>query len=77
MWTALVVEYCNYAALTLALAPVNSAWFNIANEVNSDFREEIGWPELVATRLTFAIRYLRKTAPTWVSSPRTMGRPER
>ena len=49
MWTALVVDIAIMAALTLPLAPVNSAWFNIANEVNSDFREEIGWPELVAT----------------------------
>jgi len=49
VWTALVVDIAIMAALTLPLAPVNSAWFNIANEVNSDFREEIGWPELVAT----------------------------
>src|SRR5262249_19500423 len=26
-----------------------SAWFQVANQVNGDFREEIGWPELVAT----------------------------
>jgi hypothetical protein len=47
--TALTVSAVIAAALTLPLAPVNSAWFRIANEVNGDFREEIGWPELVAT----------------------------
>lgn len=36
------------AAVVLPLAPVNSAWWNVANKINSDFREEIGWPELVA-----------------------------
>jgi hypothetical protein len=36
------------AAVTLPLAPVNSGWWQLANKVDSDFREEIGWPELVA-----------------------------
>jgi 4-amino-4-deoxy-L-arabinose transferase-like glycosyltransferase len=36
------------AAVTLPLAPVNSRWWQVANKVDGDFREEIGWPELVA-----------------------------
>jgi 4-amino-4-deoxy-L-arabinose transferase-like glycosyltransferase len=36
------------AAITLPLAPVNSHWWQVANNIDSDFREEIGWPELVA-----------------------------
>ena len=49
LWTALVVDIAILAAITLPLAPVNSAWFKVANEENGDFREEIGWPELVET----------------------------
>lgn len=36
------------AAITLPLAPVNSHWWQVANKIDSDFREEIGWPQLVA-----------------------------
>jgi len=36
------------AALVLPLAPVNSAWWHVANKIDGDLREEIGWPELVA-----------------------------
>ncbi len=37
------------AAITLPIAPINSAWWNIASDMNSDLKEEIGWPELVQT----------------------------
>ncbi|HYL12359.1 MAG TPA: glycosyltransferase family 39 protein [Terriglobales bacterium] len=60
VWTALVVDIAIAAALTLPLAPVNSAWFKMANEVNGDFqREEIGWPELVET-----VAHIRDSLPT-------------
>jgi Dolichyl-phosphate-mannose-protein mannosyltransferase len=36
------------AAVVLPVAPVSSAWWNVANKINSDFREEIGWPDLAA-----------------------------
>jgi len=36
-------------AVVLPIAPVNSSWWKAANRVNDDFREEIGWPELVDT----------------------------
>lgn len=44
----LVIGGVMAAALTLPMAPVNSKWWQIANKVDGDFREEIGWPELVA-----------------------------
>ena len=37
------------AALVLPLAPVGSRLWNIADKVHDDFREELGWRELVAT----------------------------
>jgi len=36
------------AAITLPIAPVNSKWWQVANKIDSDFREEIGWPQLVS-----------------------------
>ncbi len=35
------------SAFFLPLAPLHSRWWKIASEINSDLREEIGWPELV------------------------------
>ena len=37
------------AVVVLPLAPIKSAWRNLAAGVNGDLREEIGWPELVET----------------------------
>lgn len=37
------------AALTLPLAPVNSAWWAIASSIDPERKEELGWPELVET----------------------------
>ena len=36
------------AFFALPMTPVNSSLWNIAVKVNDDFREELGWPELVA-----------------------------
>jgi hypothetical protein len=58
LWTALAVDIAMMAALTLPLAPVSSVWFKVANEVNGDFREEIGWPELVET-----VAHIRDSLP--------------
>jgi hypothetical protein len=49
MWTALALGAGIAIAFTLPIAPVTSRWFAIASTVNGDFREEIGWPELVET----------------------------
>jgi 4-amino-4-deoxy-L-arabinose transferase-like glycosyltransferase len=46
---ALVADVAIAAAFTLPIAPPNSAWAQHAFKVNGDFREEIGWPELVET----------------------------
>ena len=37
------------AAYFVPLAPIHSGWERRAFKVNEDFREEIGWPELVQT----------------------------
>jgi Dolichyl-phosphate-mannose-protein mannosyltransferase len=58
VWTALAMDIAIMAAITLPVAPVNSAWFKRANEVNGDFREEIGWPELVET-----VAHIRDSLP--------------
>jgi 4-amino-4-deoxy-L-arabinose transferase-like glycosyltransferase len=49
VWTALAVDALIAVAFTLPIAPIGSSWFAVANAVNADFREEIGWPELVET----------------------------
>ncbi|MGA2268966.1 MAG: glycosyltransferase family 39 protein [Bryobacteraceae bacterium] len=36
-------------AVVLPIAPVNSPWWRVVDKANDDFREEIGWPELVET----------------------------
>jgi len=47
-FAALLLGGVIVASVTIPLAPVNSRWWSFANKVNGDFREEIGWPELVA-----------------------------
>ena len=49
IWTALVADALIAAAFFLPLAPINSVGFKVANKINGDLREEIGWPELVET----------------------------
>jgi hypothetical protein len=48
-WVALVADAGIAGALMLPLAPINSSWFHVSNQINGDLREEIGWPELVQT----------------------------
>jgi hypothetical protein len=48
-WTALAVDIVFIGAMFLPIAPIGSRWWNIAMQVNGDFREELGWPELTAT----------------------------
>ena len=49
LWTALVIDAVLIGSVTLPIAAPNSAWAQRAMKVNGDFREEIGWPELVQT----------------------------
>jgi hypothetical protein len=46
---AITVGAIAAGALVLPVAPVNSAVWRLAAEVHDDFKEEIGWPELVET----------------------------
>jgi hypothetical protein len=46
---ALAVGGALSIAFSLPIAPVNSSLWKVVNRVNEDFREEIGWPELVET----------------------------
>lgn len=49
VWTALVADLLVGAAFFLPIAPVNSRVWKAANNLQGDFRDEIGWPELVET----------------------------
>jgi hypothetical protein len=46
-YAALAVGAVIAMALVLPLTPVNSSWWQTANHINSDLREEVGWPGLV------------------------------
>ena len=46
-WTALAVNILVVAAYMLPIAPINSSWWHRMVALNSDFAEEIGWPDLV------------------------------
>lgn len=46
------------AAITLPIAPIQSRWWKIANSMNDDLGEEVGWPELVET-----VAKIRETLP--------------
>lgn len=48
-WSTFAAGGVIAAAYILPIAPVNSPWWKMVNESNDSFREEIGWPELVAT----------------------------
>jgi hypothetical protein len=47
VWAALVFEVVLTTAFWLPLAPLNTRWWAITNEVQGDFREQLGWRELV------------------------------
>ena len=46
-WAGVVITIFFSAACFVPMAPVDSRWARQAFKVNEDFREEIGWPELV------------------------------
>lgn len=48
-WIVLVADTVLVGSFTLPIAAANSTWAARAMKVNEDFREEIGWPELVET----------------------------
>ena len=48
-WRTLGIGGLCLAALMVPVAPVNSAWWRIADAVNGQFNMEVGWPELAKT----------------------------
>ncbi len=49
-WRAIFVSGLATAAVTLPVAPLNSAWWRIADHMNGgNFNMQIGWPDLVET----------------------------
>jgi dolichyl-phosphate-mannose-protein mannosyltransferase len=48
VWAVLVVELVVTLAFWLPMAPLNTRWWAITNDVQGDFREQLGWYELVA-----------------------------
>ena len=44
MWISLLTATLCTSALTLPIAPLNSAWWRVANNVNGNFAMEVGWP---------------------------------
>ncbi len=47
--TALALDILLTAAVALPIEPINSGWGRIAMKINGDYRDEIGWPELMQT----------------------------
>ena len=49
-WRTLLVAGLTTAAVTLPVAPLNSAWWRVADHLNGgNFNMQIGWPELAET----------------------------
>jgi dolichyl-phosphate-mannose-protein mannosyltransferase len=48
-WTALAIDIAVVSVIALPLAPINSRWGRTAVKINGNFRDAIGWPELVRT----------------------------
>jgi hypothetical protein len=48
-WAALAIDIAAAAAVALPLERINSGWGRIAMRINGDYRDEIGWPELMQT----------------------------
>jgi hypothetical protein len=48
-WTALLVDIVFFAVFLLPVGRINSRWWTIANNIQGDYREELGWPDLTQT----------------------------
>lgn len=57
-WWALAISGILVAVVVLPIAPLGSHWWSVANELNDNFNEEIGWPEM-----TEAVARVRDTLP--------------
>ena len=57
-WRALAWGGLIVGAVTIPLAPVNSAWWRVADSLNGNFNSDIGWPDMVET-----VAKIRDTLP--------------
>jgi len=57
-WWAFAISGVLMAAALLPIAPLGSRWWQVANKLNDNFNEEIGWPEMTA-----AVACVRDTLP--------------
>ena len=48
VWRTLAIAGVIGVALTVPIAPLNSAWWRVANASNGVFDSEVGWPDMVA-----------------------------
>jgi hypothetical protein len=48
-WTALLADIVFFGAFLLPVGQINSRWWNVANQIQGDYREELGWQELTQT----------------------------
>jgi len=46
-WTVIVAGGVSFGLLVMPVAPMNSALWRITSKIHDQFREEIGWPDLV------------------------------
>jgi 4-amino-4-deoxy-L-arabinose transferase-like glycosyltransferase len=49
LYASLIVGGMLVVAVTLPIAPLGSGWWDVVNAINEGLREQIGWPEFVAT----------------------------
>jgi hypothetical protein len=49
VWAALVLDVAFVSVFVLPVGRINSSWWAIANNINGDLREELGWEELTQT----------------------------
>jgi len=49
VWTALLADVVVVAAIALPVAPINTAWWKVASELQGEYSEQLGWQELVVT----------------------------
>ena len=48
-WTALLVDIAFFGVFLLPVGRINSRWWTVANSIQGDYREELGWEELTQT----------------------------
>jgi 4-amino-4-deoxy-L-arabinose transferase-like glycosyltransferase len=57
-WRALAISGALVAVVVLPIAPKDSRWWKVADKLNGNWNEEIGWPEMVET-----VAHIRDSLP--------------